>query len=80
MDRDSREYFLYCKADLNANLSDIKKHMSTQKHVQRSKSNTSAKQSTLPFLNKNIDSSKQAEAIMAMAMVLTCDHIGFSTF
>ena len=66
-DRDSREYFLYCKADLNANLSDIKKHMSTQKRIEKSESNTSAKRPTLPLLKKNIDSSKQAEAIMATA-------------
>lgn len=55
--------------------------MSTQKHIERSKPYNSAKQSTLPFLYKKIDSPKQAEAIMAMAIseycsILACDHIG----
>ena len=81
MKGDSRAYFLYCKTDFYAKLSEIKENMSTQKHMERSKPYNSAKQSTLPFLYKKTDSSNQAEAIMAMAIaehcsILACDNIG----
>jgi len=79
---DTRAFCLYCKGDFYAKLSDIKKHVKTQKHTQKAKPYDSATQSKLPLFNTRIiDSAKKAEAIMALAMaehcsMLACDHIG----
>lgn len=43
---------LYCKADFYAKLSDVKKHMLTQKHTQKAKPYNSTAQMKLPFLTK----------------------------
>ncbi len=81
MSNDTRACCLYCKTEFCAKLSDIKKHAAAQKHTEKSKPYNQASQSTLPFFSKNIDTLKQAEATMAMAIaehcsILSCDHIG----
>lgn len=78
---DTRAYCLYCKADFYAKLSDVKKHMTTQKHTQKAKPYNSSTQNKLPFMVKKIYSAKKAEATMALAIaehcsMLACDHIG----
>ena len=77
---DKRVYCCYCKVDFCTKLSDVKKHSSTQKHIQRAKPYSSA-QTTLPFMVSKIDVSKKAEATIALAIaehcfLLACDHIG----
>lgn len=74
---DTRAYCLYCKADFYAKLSDVKKHMTTQK----AKPYNSSTENKLPFMVKKFDSAKKAEATMALAIaercsMLACDHIG----
>lgn len=76
---DTRAYCLYCKTEFSAKLSDIKKHASTQKHTDKSKPYNQASQSTLPFFSKNIDSLKQAEATMAMAIAEHCSILSLVT-
>lgn len=62
-------------------MSDIKKHVTFQKHIQKAKPYNSATQSTLPVINKNIEEAKKEEASIAMTIaehcsMLACDHIG----
>ncbi|CAL9702146.1 unnamed protein product [Knipowitschia caucasica] len=77
----TRAYCMYCKADFYAKLSDIKKHMATEKHTQKAKPYNSSTQSKLPLIIKKTESAKKAEATMALAIaehcsLLACDHIG----
>ena len=78
---DTRAYCMYCKSDFWAKMSDIKKHVATQKHTQKAKPYNSATQSTLPVIHQKLDKARKAEATIAMAVVehcsmLACDHIG----
>lgn len=57
---DTRAYCLYCKADFYAKLSDVKKHMTTQKHTQKAKPYNSSTQNKLPFMVKKNYSAKKA--------------------
>ena len=57
-----------CKADFYAKLSDVKKHMATQKHIQKAKPYNSATQSTLPVITVKVDEAKKAEATIALAI------------
>lgn len=71
---------MYCKSDFYAKMSDIKKHVTFQKHIEKTKPYNSATQSTLPVINKNIEA-KTEEASIAMTIaehcsMLACDHIG----
>ena len=78
---DTRAYCLYFKADFYAKLSGVKNHMTTQKHTQKAKPYNSSTQIKLPFMVQKIDSAKNAEATIALAIaehcsMLACDHIG----
>ena len=53
---DTRAYCLYCKADFYAKLSDVKKHMKTQKHTQKAKPYNSSTQSKLQLIRTKTDS------------------------
>ncbi|KAL7382723.1 hypothetical protein ABVT39_026993 [Epinephelus coioides] len=76
----TRAYCMYCKTDFYAKPSDIKKHATTQKHIQKAKPYSST-QTKLPLFVKQTDSTKKAEATIALAIaehcsMLACDHIG----
>ena len=67
---DTRAYCMYCKSDFWAKMSDIKKHVATQKHTQKAKPYNSATQSTLPVIHQKLDKARKAEATIAMAVVV----------
>ena len=71
-----RAYCHYCKVDFYAKISDVKKHSTTLKHIQKAKPYNSAAQTTLPFMVGKIDSSKKAEATIALAIAEHCSHVG----
>nr|XP_054591608.1 uncharacterized protein LOC129155892 [Nothobranchius furzeri] len=80
---DIRATCMYCKTDLYAKLSDIKKHAATQKHIEKAKPYNQASQPKLTFVAKKTDTLKQAEATIALAIsdhcsILSCDHIGLA--
>lgn len=49
---DTRAYCLYCKADFYPKLSDVKKHLTTQKHTRKAKPYNSSTQNKLQFMVK----------------------------